>query len=179
MNIKNKILKLIYISIALITIVSCNNRKKGRHVKDITFDFCADVVMEKDDDLILYFRDGSNEWFDEQHSVWVHLKGSNNIQSVKFSLPKGILPNHLRFDFSKNPKQLPVKILKIKVNYLNHSFELKEKQILSYFDINECVIFNANKKTYKPIRDSKGIYDPYMLINEKFYTEMDKVIMGN
>ena len=163
----------------LFILISCKktiNEKINKNQE--TFDFTADVIVKQDDDLILYYKAGNNEWFDEQHSIWVHVTGSEKIQRIKFSLPQDVLPNHLRFDFSKNPMQKPVKILKIKINYLDRSFEIKENDILNYFNINECIIFDRVKKIYHPIRDLKGVYDPYMLINEKFYSAMDNVITG-
>lgn len=166
--------------LSLLIILSCKKDLiKKVNKKPETFDFIADVIVKQDDDLILYYKGGTNEWFDEQHSVWVHVLGSDKLQRIKFSLPEGVLPNHLRFDFSKNPIQEPVRIFRIKINYLDRSFEINEDNILNYFNINECVVFDKAQKKYKPIRDSKGVFDPYMLINENFYSEMDNVITGN
>ncbi len=174
----NKSIKKAYAYLCvLLVFFSCKDHKID--TKSKTFDFVVDLVIKKEDDAILYFRDGSNEWFDEKHAIWVHVIGTEKAQKVKFSLPEGVLPNHLRFDFSKNPKQDPVRILNIKVSYNNHSFEIKEDDVLKYFNCNECIIYDSATKTYKTIRDSKRVYDPYMLINEKFYYEMDNIIMGN
>lgn len=160
--------------------ISCkdkgSNIESNESKKSTTFDFIVDVIVKKNDDLILYYRDGSNEWFDEKHSVWVNVNGDDKIQTVKFSLPVGVLPNNLRFDFSKNPLQAPVKISKIKIRYLNSFFEVKEEEIKNFFEINECVSYNDLKKLYTPHKNSGGIYDPFLLINFNFYIEMDKII---
>lgn len=162
-----------------LSLLSCKNDKKNevKEVeKPITFDVIADVIVKKDDDLIIYYKDGSNEWFDEQHAVWVNVKGSDNLQTLTFSLPEGVLPNNLRFDFSKNPLQDPVKISRLKISYLKKSFEVNENDILKFFDANEYVKYDKNTKLYSTFKDNKGIYDPFLSITIGFYNEMDKVV---
>lgn len=161
-------------------LISCKDNKISKNQENNRpFEIIIDLIIIKNDNAILYYRDGSNEWFDEKHSVWVGLAGSKKAQKLKFSLPKGVLPNHLRLDFSNNPKQEPLRLLNIKIKYQNRVFEIKEEEVLNYFNLNECIIFDKAKKTYNPIKDSNGIYDPYLLINEKFYIKMDDIIMGN
>ena len=118
---------------------SCNQEKKEvvtdekPEPKVETFDVTVEVIVKKDDDLIVYYRDETNEWFDEDHAIWKNVKGSDQVQTLTFSLPEAVLPNNLRFDFSKNPEQEPVKILKIKISYLGKTFEVNEENMGKYF----------------------------------------------
>ena len=173
--------KLIFITflVAVISFSCKNESKKTEEIlpeeKIITFDVTTDVIVKKDDDLIIYYKDGTNEWFDERHAVWNHVKGSDNLQTITFHLPEGVLPNNIRFDFSKNPLQDPIKISRIKISYQKNSFEVREDDILNYFEINEYVKYDKNTKLYTTSKDSKGVYDPFLQITMKFYNEMDKV----
>ncbi len=169
------------ITCLILAFISCKDVKKEEEKakevkKPITFDVITDVVVKKDDDLIVYYKDGTNEWFDEQHAIWVNVKGSDALQTITFSLPEGVLPNNLRFDFSKNPLQEPVKISKIRISYLKNSFDVNENDITRFFEINECVKYDKSTKLYTPIKDSKGIYDPFLSITMDFYNQMDRVI---
>ena len=171
------------ILIAILT--SCNNKEKkeveteAEPAKVIeTFDVTANVIVKKDDDLIIYFRDETNEWFDEKHAVWQHVKGSGQEQEITFSLPEGVEPNNLRFDFSKNPEQEPVRIIKLKISYYGKSFEVSEDNIKNYFDPNQYVKYDPATKFYTPFKDEKGVYDPFLSINIPFYNEMDKILKG-
>lgn len=174
--------------IAIITLItlltSCKQEQKETVTQEQpeekieTFNVVTNVIIPKEDDLIVYYKDPSNEWFDEEHAVWVHVKGSDKEQEIIFALPEGVLPNNIRFDFSKNPDQEPVRILKIKISYLGKSFEVTEDKISDYFDYNEYVKYDPTTKLYTPFKDSKGIYDPFLSINIPFYNEMDKINKG-
>ena len=163
---------------------SCNQEKKEvvtdekPEPKVETFDVTVEVIVKKDDDLIVYYRDETNEWFDEDHAIWKNVKGSDQVQTLTFSLPEAVLPNNLRFDFSKNPEQEPVKILKIKISYLGKTFEVNEENMGKYFQPNEHVKFDDATKLYTPIKNAEGVYDPFLSITIDFYNEMDKLIKG-
>jgi hypothetical protein len=173
-------------SLVLLTfIASCKQESndgvvEGKPVesKVETFDVVANVIVPKDDDLIIYYKDVTNEWFDEDHAVWQNVKGSSEEQEITFSLPEGVTPNNLRFDFSKNPEQGSVRILKLKISYLGKSFEVPEDKIKDYFEYNECVKYDAATKLYTPSKNTAGIYDPFLSINIPFYNEIEKLNKG-
>jgi hypothetical protein len=165
-------------------LVSCNQEKKevvteGKPEPKVeTFDVTVEVIVKKDDDLIVYYRDETNEWFDEDHAIWQNVKGSDQVQTLTFSLPEAVLPNNLRFDFSKNPEQEPVKILKIKLSYLGKSFEVNEENMFKYFQTNEHVKYDTETKLFTPIKNEEGVYDPFLSITIDLYNEIDKLIKG-
>lgn len=168
----------------LLFITSCKQDQKNDTVeppvesKIETFKVVANVIIPKEDDLIIYYKDLSNEWFDEDHAVWQHVKGSDQEQEITFALPEGVLPNNLRFDFSKNPEQQPVRVLKITISYLGKSFEVTEDKIGDYFDYNEFVKYDPVTKLYTPFENDKGVYDPFLSINIPFSNEIEKINKG-
>lgn len=150
----------------------------AKEVQTNTVDITSDIVLKKDDMLIVYYRDGSNEWFDDDHAIWLGLKGSNDVQTAKFSLPEGVLPIDLRFDFSSKEGQEPVEIRNIKVSYLGKSFEVPQDKITKYFVLNEGVKHEEGTAIYTPVKNAKGIYDPFLSMNMEFYNELHKVTGG-
>ena len=149
--------------------ISCKNEEKKADttteavkevVQENTFDVSVDMIIKKDDDLILYYKDGSNEWFDDDHVVWMGVKGKNEVQTVTFKLPEGIVPIDLRLDVGRNEDkgQEPISIKKYKITYLDKSFEVNENQLLEYLKPNQCIKYDAATKLFTLQKDDKGYY---------------------
>ncbi len=177
--------KVIFASLFLsLAFVSCKNdakveeAPKTEEVKKNTFDVTVDLVIKKDDDLILYYKDGTNQWIVEEKAVWNTVKGSNNPQTVVFSLPEDVIPNDFRLDIGRNEykEQKPIEIKKITLSYLNSKFEVSQDQINNFFKPNQFITFDPGTKTYSFIKDEKGNYDPFFETLPSFYPQLEKVV---
>lgn len=165
-----------------LTFVSCKNDKKGEaavaaEVKPETYNVMVDLIIKKDDDLLLFFKDGSNEWFDENHIVWQTVKGSDQVQTVTFNLPEGVLMTDMRLDIGRDEfkGQEPVEIKKITLQYLNNRFDINEDQISNSFEPNQYITFDAATKLYSFKKDEKGSYDPFFVAKSNIYNDIKRI----
>lgn len=102
--------QLIFINLVLLTLFSsCKNKEEVAPVEEVkanTFDVIVDLKIEKDDELILFYKDPSIAYFDAKNTVYNGVKGNAESQVVTFSIPEGILPNDIRFDISSKKNKL-------------------------------------------------------------------------
>lgn len=176
--------KLIILSLLLtLSLVSCKNESKKEEVKEaeekksLTFDITLDIIVPADIDLIIYYKDGTNEWFEEEKAVWSGAKAKAEVQTVTFNMPEGVLPSDLRLDIGRNEfKGLKdVAIKKITLSYLNNKFEIPEDQLGMYFKPNQYIIFDQTTKLYSFKKDDKGNYDPFFETKPEIYPLIAKV----
>jgi hypothetical protein len=176
--------KLIILSLFLsLGFVSCKNKSQKEEVKEpqkeksLTFDVTLEIVTPADVDLILYYKDGTNEWFEEEKAVWNGAKTKAEVQTVTFNMPEGVLPNDLRLDIGRNEfKGLKdVEIKRITFSYLNNKFEIQEDQIGMYFKPNQYITFDPATKLYSFKKDDKGNYDPFFETKPEVYPRIAKV----
>lgn len=174
--------KLIVTSLFLaLAFVSCKNGDKtpaeAAETKVETFDVSVDLIIKKADDLILFYKDGSNQWFDDEHSVWLGVKGSGDVQTATFSLPEGVLATDLRLDIGRNDfkGQEPIEIKKIIISYRGKKFEVTEESFANYFTANEFISFDPATKLYSFKKNEKGEYDPFFVAKEPLFGELLKI----
>ncbi|MFM2367729.1 MAG: hypothetical protein RL619_19, partial [Bacteroidota bacterium] len=174
-------IKLIVASLFLtLALVSCKNEGKKEvaapveEVKANTFDVTVELVIKKDDELILFYKDPSINYFDEKNTVYYGVKGKQVPQTVTFSIPEGVLPNDIRFDISSKKDQEPVKINSITLSFEGRIFRVDQRNLLKYFTPNEFITFDEASSTATFI--SKGDqYDPIFNTKPAIYIELEKV----
>lgn len=170
----------------LLSLTSCKKEqdKKSEEVaveeaKSTTFDITVELKIKKDDDLIIYYKDGTNEWIVEDKSVWNSVKGSEDFQTVVFKMPEGVLPNDFRFDIGRNEfkGQQPIEIRKITLSYLNSKFDILQDEFLLYFKPNKYIAFDEKTKQYSfSIVDD--YYDPYFETTPLIYPRLSNVVLN-
>jgi hypothetical protein len=180
--------KIIFLGLlASFTIFSCKNNesatetpKEVQQKQSMTFDVTLDIVIPSDCDLILYYKDGTNEWFDEEKAVWAGVKGNNNQQTVVFNLPEGVIPNDIRLDIGRNEfKGLQnVAVKKLTLSYLSNKFDITEDQMAMYFKPNQYISFDPATKLYSFKKDEKGNYDPFFESKPELYPKF-AIVAGN
>ncbi len=144
------------------------------------FTVTVDIKIKKDDDLIVYYKDGTNEWIVEDKAVWNTVKGSNEFQKVVFELPKDVVPNDFRFDIGRNEfkGQEPVEIRSIKLNYYNNEFEITQDMFATFLRPNQYVKYDEVTKQYSFAKDEKGYYDPYFEPTPAIYPQISKLVFN-
>ena len=142
--------------------------------KSQTFDIAIDVVIPSDEELILFYKDGTNDWFQDDKTVWAGVKGSTNVQTAVFHLPEGVLPNDIRLDVGRNEFKglAPIEIKKITMTYLDKKFEIPQDQIANYFKANQFIAYDEATKKYSFKKDEKGGYDPFFETKPEFYPQL-------
>ncbi|MHC0444414.1 hypothetical protein ACWA1F_03340 [Flavobacterium sp. 3-218] len=170
--------QLICINLVLLTLfISCKNKEEAQPVEELktnTFDVIVDLKIEKDDELILFYKDPSIAYFDAKNTVYNGVKGKTESQQVTFSIPEGILPNDIRFDVSSNKDQNPVIINSITLSFEGRVFKIEQKDILKYFTPNEFIKFDEETGTASFFEKGEN-YDPYFLTKEVLYPKIEMV----
>jgi hypothetical protein len=170
--------QLILINLVILTfLVSCKNKEEVTPVEEIkanTFDVIIDLKIEKNDELILFYKDPSIAYFDDKNTVYNGLKGSPESQLVTFSVPEGVLPNDIRFDISSNKDQSSITINSITLAFEGRTFKIEQKDILKYFTPNEFIKFDEATGTVNFVKNGES-FDPYFLTKEIIYPEIEKV----
>ena len=170
--------KLIFINLVLLTLFSsCKNKEEVTTVEEVkanTFDVIIDLKIEKNDELILFYKDPSIAYFDDKNTVYNGVKGNAESQLVTFSIPEGILPNDIRFDVSSNKEQTSVIINSITLSFEGRIFKIEQKDILKYFTPNEFIKFDEETGEVSFIKNGES-FDPYFLTKPTIYPEIERV----
>lgn len=140
------------------------------------FTVTLNITVKKDDSFQIFFKDIEELPFEEENSIFIELKGSEQPQDVVFKLPQDVLPNFLRLDFGTNKEQSEIVINSFKINYLDKVFESKGNDFFNYFYSNELIEVNKEKAIVKPITSEKGDYDPIFCSEEGLKTQIELLI---
>lgn len=170
--------QLIFINLVFLTLFcSCKNKEEVPPVEEVkanTFDVIVDLKIEKDDELILFYKDPSIAYFDDKNTVYNGVKGNSESQLVTFSIPEGILPNDIRFDISSKKDQNPIIINSITLSFEGRNFKIEQKDLLKYLTPNEFIKFDETKGEVSFIKTGES-FDPYFLTKPTIYPEIEKV----
>ena len=125
----------ISILILFFILISCKEKSSKLNGEDVFFQVELEIKIKNDDDLILYYKDGTNEWFIDEKAIWSSVKGSNNFQKVVFKIPHQVLPNDFRLDIGRNEfkNQPPIEINKFIMTYDDNSFEITKENFNKFF----------------------------------------------
>nr|WP_294782275.1 hypothetical protein [uncultured Flavobacterium sp.] len=163
--------------LAIVCFISCKNKEVQEPVEEVkanTFDVIVDLNIQKDDELILFYKDPSIAYFDEKNTVYNGVKGKPEAQTLTFSIPEGILPNDIRFDISSKKEQQPVKINSISLSYNGKIFKIEQKDLLKYFTPNDFINFDQTNGTAS-FTEKDGNYDPIFNTKPAIYVELEKL----
>lgn len=99
------------------------------------FTAAFDLIIQKDDNMHLYYTTDGTINFTEENSVWFPVKGSTEVQEVFFSLPVGVVPSLIRVDFGygKNEAQSDVELKKFQMRFNDKVEEATGTDIFKYF----------------------------------------------
>lgn len=169
--------RMLKFSLTLLTcfmIISCARKNDKKYDVEVNMD----VTIKNDNDLILYYKDGSNDWFVDDKAVWVFAKGSQNVQSIVFKINLSTLPNDFRLDIGRNEfkNKESIQIKKFVLRYNDNSLIIPEDKFATYFKGNQYVKYDDMSKSYILDKGSDGKYDPFFEATEDFYPELLKLI---
>ena len=127
------------------------------------FEIILEIETSHDSDIILFYKDGTNLWFDDKHMIWEYMHKDIGYQNIIFNFPIGATANDIRIDIGTNQfevnKQFTIK--GITINFLDKSFKIEEKDFEQYFKPNQFIKKDNESKKYYLDNQSKGNFDPY------------------
>lgn len=174
--------KALLLGLLSLVVLSCKNQEKEEKQNEVEkpmiFQVTVELKIKKDDDLILYYKDGTNEWIVEDKAVWYSVKGNDNFQNVVFNLPEGVIPNDFRFDIGRNEfkNQEPVEIKSFTMKFLDKSFTINQDQFNLFFKPNQYIKYDPSTRQYSFSKDEKGNYDPFFETTPVFYQQITNLI---
>ena len=174
--------KIILVSFFLsLTFLSCKKESKSDNsvavteVKANTFDVTIDAVIKNDDELILFYKDESINYFDEKNTVYIGVKGNNLAQKVTFNIPEGVMPNDIRLDISSKINQEPIKINSVTLSFEGKQSIISQVDFLKFFKPNEYIQYNDASAT-ATFSEKDGNYDPFFNTKPPIYLELERLL---
>lgn len=168
--------------------VSCNKRgdrnnprpieAKQKKNKSQILEVSFDIKSKDDNQYILYYKDGTTEWFDENHTIWVGASGGEKYKTVTFRFDKDVKPNELRLDIGLNEfkNNSPIEIGGGAFKYSGNSKEFNSSQFMQYFSPNQCITYDSITKQYFFNTDENGKFDPFFVSTSKANTALRQLI---
>lgn len=179
----NKLVLMLFLTMALI---GCKNEEKVETSIETTteapkaevYTFTLNAVIKADDDFQIFFKEDNDPQspFEEVNSVWSGaIKGNENAQDIVFTLPEGVYPTQIRFDFGQK-KQDEILVNSLKVEFKEKSVVFKGADFFNFFTPDDNFV-KIDKTTSKiiPIEQKDGAFDPMLYSNTDFNTEMSKL----
>ena len=174
-------LKIATILILTLSIFSCkkeiDNQGQGEkvlnEVKDDLFRVSFNLVVQKDDNMHLYYTYDGSINFEEEKSVWMPVKGSDKPQDIVFVIPKGGIPSLVRIDFGfgKNEAQSDIDLKSFNLSYNGKNEIVTGQEIFKYFrpfeGYTDVLQGTTVLKRHKKDQASGPILYPLALLTEK------------
>jgi hypothetical protein len=115
--------------------VKQGDNKTTNENEDDFFRVGFNVIIQKDDNMHLYYTIDGSVNFNEENSIWLPVKGSDKPQEVVFVLPEGIIPSLVRIDFGygKNEEQSDVDLKSFNLSYMGKKEVISGDEIFKYF----------------------------------------------
>lgn len=116
------------------------------------------VVLEDDTFQLFYLAEGMSN-FTEEQSIKVEVRGTNDRQKIKFSIPINIPIVKFRIDIGENSSQEPIKLNYVKISSVNRAYQYDVRE-----DFTANSFIQADSKQIKAqIVDHQ--YDPFFESN--------------
>ncbi|MCG2610370.1 hypothetical protein LZZ90_02470 [Flavobacterium sp. SM15] len=151
---------------------SCKNGENTEAEGKDNVSIVIETVFAKNDYLQIYYLVKGSEWSDA-NSVSKPIYASNEMQTVDFELPKGIIPENLRIDLGTNPTQNNVTIKNITVKYKSHVVNGDFGNYSKYFAPNIFVTWDPEYVGHKLIKVDNQ-YDPFIIGNDLLVSKLKK-----
>jgi hypothetical protein len=177
---------ILVLTVLMVFLVSCKNdgSKETENQKSApaitinpnTFKIEVEGTWKEDDELIIFWKDASIAYFDDDHTIYQGIKGSGIPQKIIFELEEGFIPNDIRFDVSSNKNQKEIVLNYIKMEQQDRKFLISKDNLADYFTPNKFITFDKSTGVIAT-KEIEGAYDPILFTTTKIYVEMEKVLM--
>ncbi len=165
--------------IFIVILFSCKNKEEQKESEVIkvnpnTLKVEVNAVFEKDDELILFWKDRNINYFDAKNTIYAGVKGSMNSQKILFEFEEGVIVNDIRLDISSKVNQSAIVISSIKISQQNRQIIISKDKFDEYFLCNDFVTFDSKNGIITVKQNDKG-FDPYFTTKQKFLPEFEKI----
>lgn len=133
------------------------------------FKLAIDIKTQDTIPLILYYNDGTLQWFDEAHRISGKINGNGAFQNVIFEFPDKVIPKSLRFDIGYNTFAYNklFEIGKIDLIYRHKKIQINPEDFPQYFLPNRNIKPDFENRCYQLIERDESGFDPFFTSTEK------------
>ncbi|WP_396149257.1 hypothetical protein [Flavobacterium sp.] len=171
---------LLITTMMVLLLTSCGKKEEVKDetpkVNPKTFKVEIEGTFKKDDELILFWKDKSISFFDDNHTIYQGIKGSIVPQKVVFEFQEGDMPNDIRLDISSKKEQNEITLNYIKLEQESRSFMILKDKFTEFFRPNEFISLDA-KTGIITTKEINGAYDPIFFTTPIFFPQMEAVLM--
>lgn len=127
------------------------------------------ALVEKDDVFEIYFIQDNSEGYTTNQMLSQEVKGSDQIQDIKFQLASEYYPFNFRIDLGNNAQQELIKIESCTLQYGNSTYVINGNKLHHYFIFNDGVETLSDSITHRLKTFKEGNidkYDPFLMGNQ-------------
>lgn len=162
-------------------VLSCGKDKANQQEEVVinpnTFKVEVEGVFKNDDELILFWKDPSIAYFDDKHTIYRGIKGSEMPQKIIFEFKEDDLPNDIRFDVSSKKDQKEIILNYIKIEQQDRFFIIQKENFYDYFRPNNFMILDSLSGKINT-KEIEGSYDPILFTKPQIYPKLEAVLMA-
>ncbi|WP_123812054.1 hypothetical protein [Mangrovimonas sp. DI 80] len=126
---------------------------------NLYFEIILEVLVTKDDKFHLFYKDLNDTEYSSERVVERIVKGSENLQTIVFSIPEEVIPNGLRLDVGVNFSQEPIFLKNLKIRYDKKEFYFNDGKFEQLFRPNKFISYDSLDQIIFT-QSIDGIYDP-------------------
>lgn len=119
-------------------------------------------VIQKNDEFQLFYSRSLFKEYTEKQSVKKKIVGSQNVQKIKFEIPKGYSPLRIRLDLGNNINQKKILIKGVTMLMYDKKEYITKDNFKDFFLCNENAEFKKESGVIE-FNLISGSYDPYFI----------------
>jgi hypothetical protein len=146
-----------FLMLALI-LFSCQNNNTA-HENNY---FILEGVFKKNDEFQLFYTRSLFNEYNEKQSIKKKIRGSQNVQKIKFEIPKGFSPLRIRLDLGNNIAQKKILIKGVTLLMYDKKEYITKVNFKDFFFCNENAEFKRESGEID-LNVISGSYDPYFI----------------
>jgi hypothetical protein len=173
--------------LSFFVLISCKNEKAetsssekvGNEVSHPNFTIEIIASAAQKDDFALYFTEDNTINFTSENALWTGIEPAKENKLV-FELKEERVPTHIRVDLGLNKQQDSVVIYKMKLAYLNKSFEFKGSEFFQFFnqDPQFKTKINPVNGTLTVYKNGDDYQTPFFYPNEQLANSIKELIIN-
>ena len=165
---------------SILFLFSCKNKDEEqkaeeKKVNPNTFKVQIEGIFKKNDELILFWKDKSISFFDDNHTIYQGIMGKESFQKIVFEFQEGEIPNDIRIDISSKKEQNEITLNYIRFEQQDRSFMIPREKLNQFFRPNEFLLLDS--KTGQIItKELNSNYDPILFTTPEIYPQLELVL---
>ena len=130
------------------------------------------VVVEKDDNLTLFYLEEGQDKISKKNSISIPVKGSENFQTLTFRIDKDILPTRLILKFGNEEKYQKMVFDEILISYEGREILIAKENFFWNFNPNKFIDYDRTNFT-AIVTEKEGVFNPFFVSRKTLEDRID------